>query len=204
MLFCLEEIYWLATRIKAQLIGEIITRSKTSIQISNSLTWIKRNGSATKLLGKPASEAVAQVTTGFATGHAALAFLQTPHFSIRSEQPPNVSQNQEEKSNSNLKSEVEEQGSRDTYGFYGFEGKGRFAVEDADGPGSLTVGAAAEGGGSGNGEGFGEGGEGDPGEEGGGGSEEKRGGDSKEEGGGAAAAPRNPIPPPWRSRHRRL
>lgn len=156
------------------------------------------------MLGKPASEAVAQVTTGFATGHAALAFLQTPHCSIRSEQPPKVSQNQEDKSNSILESEVEEQGRRNTYGFYGFERKGRFAVEDADGPGSLTVGAAAQVGGSGKGEGFGEGGEGDPGEEGGGGSEEKGGGDSEEEGGGAATAPRKPIPPPWRSCHRRL
>lgn len=33
---------------------------------------MKRKGSATKLLGKPASETVAQVMTGFETGQAAL------------------------------------------------------------------------------------------------------------------------------------
>jgi hypothetical protein len=38
---------------------------------------MKRKGSATKLLGKPASETEAQVTTGFATGQAALSSFDT-------------------------------------------------------------------------------------------------------------------------------
>jgi hypothetical protein len=40
---------------------------------------MKRKGLATKLLSNPASDTSAQVTTGFAIGHAAPSSLEIPH-----------------------------------------------------------------------------------------------------------------------------
>jgi hypothetical protein len=42
-------------------------------------TWMKRKGLAMKLLSNPASDTSAQVTAGFATGHAAPSSLEIPH-----------------------------------------------------------------------------------------------------------------------------
>lgn len=59
-----------------------IKESETSniwrkLEWQDPITWMKRKGSATKLLGKPASETEAHVTTGFATGQAALSSFDT-------------------------------------------------------------------------------------------------------------------------------
>lgn len=153
------------------------------------MTWIKRKGSATKLLGKPASDAGAQVTTGFATGHAWLSFLHTSHCSIQ-RITTIIAKKKWEKTN---KTQLCER--RSGYGFDGLEGEGGAPVEDADGPRTLAVRAAAEGGVRREAEGFGERREGEPGEESGGGAEEDGGRGDEEEGGGAEASPR-PQPPP--------
>lgn len=113
----------------------------TAIQTTHgsSPTWTNRNGSATKLLGNPASDTEAQVTTGFATGHAALSSLHT-FLCIHPIQKPQKIEN----SRTEIKKSRDED-RRETYGFDRFEGKRRIAVEDPNRPRTLVVLATSQG-----------------------------------------------------------